>query len=270
MDDVSLEGRPLAGISLEGRGFIVTGAGSGIGREICIRFAAAGARIAAWDLDPATAEETASMLAGDGHLSREVDVASGESVVDAFAAADGDFGSIDGLVNNAGVDRVPGDGHDQLMKTGQQAIYMSDEGFTKLMAINVNGVFFCLREAVKRMQRDDVRGSIINMSSIAGLSSQGTISYAASKSAVLGLTRAAARELGRFGIRVNAICPGVIDTPMSASLPEFAVKPLLAATPLGRMGTPADIAATALFLASDESSFITGQWISPNGGLVMC
>jgi 3-oxoacyl-[acyl-carrier protein] reductase len=138
------------------------------------------------------------------------------------------------------------------------------------MAINVNGVFFCLREAVKLMQREENPGSIINMSSIAGLSSQGTISYAASKSAVLGLTRAAARELGRFGIRVNAICPGVIETPMTEGLPDFAIKPLIGATPLGRMGKPADIAATALFLASEESSFITGQWISPNGGLVMC
>jgi 3-oxoacyl-[acyl-carrier protein] reductase len=84
------------------------------------------------------------------------------------------------------------------------------------------------------------------------------------------LTRAAARELGRFKIRVNAICPGVIETPMTEGLPDFAVQPLIGATPLGRMGTPADIAATALFLASEESSFITGQWISPNGGLVMC
>ena len=120
------------------------------------------------------------------------------------------------------------------------------------------------------MQREKTAGSIVNMSSIAGLSSQGTISYAASKSAVLGITRAAARELGRFGIRVNAICPGVIETPMTESLPDFALKPLVQATPLGRIGNPADIASTALFLASDESSFITGQWISPNGGLVMC
>ena len=147
---------------------------------------------------------------------------------------------------------------------------MTDEGFTKLMAINVNGVFFCLRETVKIMQREERPGSIINMSSIAGLSSQGTISYSASKSAVLGITRAAARELGRFGIRVNAICPGIISTPMTDDLPEFAIKSLVKATPLGRMGTPGDVAATALFLASDESSFITGQWISPNGGLIMC
>lgn len=249
---------------------VVTGAGSGIGREISLRFASAGARIAAVDLNLTSAEETLSMLSGSGHLARFVDVSDGASVVAMFGEVDSEFGRVDGLVNNAGVDHVPGDGRDQLMKTGQQAIYMSDEGFEKLMAINVNGVFFCLREAVKLMQREGNSGSIINMSSIAGLSSQGTISYAASKSAILGITRAAARELGRFGIRVNAICPGIIETPMTEGLPDFVLKPMIAATPLGRTGTPADIAATALFLASSESSFITGQWISPNGGLVMC
>ncbi len=249
---------------------VVTGAGSGIGREISLRFASAGARIAAVDLNLTSAEETLSMLSGSGHLARFVDVSDGASVVAMFGEVDSEFGRVDGLVNNAGVDHVPGDGRDQLMKTGQQAIYMSDEGFEKLMAINVNGVFFCLREAVKLMQREGNPGTIINMSSIAGLSSQGTISYAASKSAILGITRAAARELGRFGIRVNAICPGIIETPMTEGLPDFVLKPMIAATPLGRTGTPADIAATALFLASSESSFITGQWISPNGGLVMC
>ena len=255
---------------LDDRVFVVTGAGSGIGREISLRFAAEGARIAAVDLRAETAAETVAMLAGKGHFACAVDVASGPSVVEMFGRVDSHFGRVDGLVNNAGVDHVPGDGRDLLMQTGQQTIHMSDEGFTQLMAINVNGVFFCLREAVKLMQREKRPGSIINMSSIAGISANGNVSYAASKHAVLGITRATARELGPFGIRVNAICPGVIDTPMTAAVPEFALKPLKRATPLGRTGTPTDIAQTALFLASDESSFITGQWISPNGGLVMC
>lgn len=255
---------------LADRVFVVTGAGSGIGREISLRFAAEGARIAAVDLRPETAKETVSMLAGQGHFSGAVDVASGPSVVEMFGRVDAHFGRLDGLVNNAGVDHVPGDGRDKLMETGQQTIHMSDEGFTRLMAINVNGVFFCLREAVRILQREKRPGSIINLSSIAGISQHGNVSYAASKHAVLGITRATAREFGRFGIRVNAICPGVIETPMTAELPEFALAPLKKATPLGRTGTPLDIAQTALFLASDESSFITGQWISPNGGLVMC
>lgn len=256
-------------MKLEGRVAVVTGAGSGIGREIARRFAEEGARIAAIDLRPESAKETVSLLAGSGHFAGPVDVADGPSVVEAFRQVDAELGRVDVLVNNAGVDHVPGDGRDKLLETGQQTIHMSDEGFTSLMAINVNGVFFCLREAIRIMQREGRPGSVINMSSIAGLSPNGNVSYAASKAAVLGLTRAAARELGRFQIRVNAICPGVIDTPMTAGVPDPLIAPLVKATPLGRKGTPEDIAATALFLASDESSFITGQWISPNGGLVM-
>lgn len=256
-------------MKLEDRVFVVTGAGSGLGRQISIRFAEEGARVAAVDLDLASAEETVGLLSGAGHLATRVDVADGASVVDMFGKVDAEYGRVDGLVNNAGVDHIAGDGREKLLETGQQTIHMSDEGFIKLMAINVNGVFFCLREAVKIMQREGRPGSIINMSSIAGLSANGNVSYAGSKAAVLGMTRATARELGRFQIRVNAICPGVIETPMTAGVPEVMLEPLKRATPLGRTGTPDDIASTAVFLASDESSFITGQWISPNGGLVM-
>lgn len=256
-------------MKLENRVAVVTGAGSGLGREIARHFAAEGARVAAVDLRPETAEETVSLLAGEGHFATAVDVADGASVVAMIGRVDAEYGRIDLLVNNAGVDHVPGDGQDKVLETGQQTIHMSDEGFTGLMAINVNGVFFCLREAVKIMQREGNPGSIINMSSVAGLSAHGGVSYAASKAAVLGITRATARELGRFGIRVNAICPGVIDTPMTAGLPDPMLAPLVAATPLGRKGQPSDVATTAVFLASDDSSFITGQWISPNGGLLM-
>ena len=255
---------------IDNRVFVVTGAGSGIGRAICLRFADAGARLAALDLNLETAKETVSMLAGRGHHAGAVDVADGNSVRTAFEALDASTSGIHGLVNCAGVAKVPDDGSDKLVETGQQIIYSSDEGFSRLIDINVNGSFYCLREATKLLQRDEHEGSIINMSSIAGISGQGGVSYSTSKSAVLGMTRAAAQELGRFGIRVNAICPGVIDTPMTADVPKELLEPLYAATPLGRGGLPSDVASTALFLASDESSFITGQWISPNGGLVMC
>ncbi len=256
-------------MKLEDRVALVTGAGSGLGREIARVFAAEGAKIAAVDLRPETAEETLASLDGDGHFAGRVDVANPDSVRAMISEVDAHFGRVDVLVNNAGVDKMPGDGSDKLLETGQQTIHMSDEGFTSLMAINVNGVFFCLRETIRIMQREENGGCIINMSSIAGLSPNGNVSYAASKAAVLGITRATARELGRFGIRVNAICPGVIDTPMTRGVPDPMLKPLLRATPLGRKGQPSDIASTALFLASDDSSFITGQWISPNGGLVM-
>ncbi|MBW2495822.1 MAG: SDR family oxidoreductase [Deltaproteobacteria bacterium] len=255
---------------LEDRVFVVTGAGSGIGRAISLRFAEEGARVAALDLKPETAEETRAMLAGSGHFAGEVDVADGPSVAKAFGEIDAAMGRVQGLVNNAGIDHAPGDAQEKLFETGQQLIHMSDEGFARLMAVNVNGIFHCTREAVRLMQRDGLSGSIINMSSVAGLAGQGGVSYSASKSAVLGFTRAAAMELGPFGIRVNAICPGVIETPMTAGVPASVLDPLVKAAPLGRTGKPSDIADTALFLAGYESSYITGQFISPNGGMLMC
>lgn len=249
---------------------VVTGGGSGIGRAIAQAFAREGAKLAVTDLNEASAKETVGLLDGSGHHAFQCDVSSGPAVVESFEQIDSALGRVDLLVNNAGVDTTPGDGRDKMMETGQSTIHMSDEGFTRMMEINVNGVFFNLREAIKRIQQHEDGGAIVNMSSIAGLSAQGTIHYAASKSAVLGITRATARELGPFGIRVNAICPGVIDTPMTAGVPEAALKPLIKTTPLRRTGTPEDIANAAVYLCSDESSFVTGQWISPNGGLIMC
>jgi len=255
---------------LEDRIAVVTGGGSGIGRAIAQAFAAEGASVAVTDVKGETAEETVAALPGEGHRAFENDVSSGPGVVATFEAIDAPFGRVDVLVNNAGVDKTPGDGFDQLMETGMLLVHMSDEGFTRMQEINVHGVFFCSREAAKLMLREKRGGAIVNLSSIAGLSAQGSVHYAASKSAVLGFTRACARELGPHGIRVNALCPGVIDTPMAASIPEAAIAPLVGATPLRRMGQPEEIAAAAVYLVSEESSFVTGQWLSPNGGLVMC
>jgi 3-oxoacyl-[acyl-carrier protein] reductase len=249
---------------------VVTGAGSGIGRSIAQAFAREGATIAVVDVREGPAQETVALLAPGKHAAFVCDVADGAAVVRTFDAIDAAFGRIDIVVNNAGVDRVSGDGMDKLMENlGLVTPFMSDAAFQRMMAINVFGVFACTREGVKRMLRDKRGGAVINMSSIAGLSGQGVTHYSASKSAVLGLTRATAREFGPHGIRVNAICPGVIDTPMAAAVPEAALKPLLGATPLRRIGKPEDIANAAVYLASDESSFVTGQWLSPNGGLVM-
>ncbi len=255
---------------LEGKNAIVTGGGSGIGLAIAKRFAAEGARVGVLDIRRDTAEAALGELAGEGHVALEADVSDSASVSAAFAAFDAELGRLDILVNNAGVDRLPDDGFEEMMKGGQQMLHMSDAAFRKMMAINVEGVFYCTRQALGLMQRDEVQGSIVNMSSIAGLSGQGAPHYSASKAALLGLTRSNSRQLGRLGIRVNAVCPGVIDTPMTRNVPEQALKGVMAATPLGRMGQPEDIAQAVLYLASDDAGFVTGQWLSPNGGLVTC
>ena len=255
---------------LKSKTAVVTGAGSGIGRAIAHLFAAEGAVVAALDVRAEPARKIAEELGGDGHRAIAVDVSDGPAVASAFAEIDASFGGVDILVNNAGVDRVPGDGFDELMKGGQQLLHMSDDAFERMMAINVGGVFLCTREAVKLMHRDARPGAIVNLSSIAALAGQGVPHYAASKAAVLGFTRSCARQLGPLGIRVNALCPGVIETPMTEAVPDVALKGLLAATPLGRMGQPEEIAQAALYLASGESAFVTGQWLSPNGGLVIC
>jgi len=253
-------------VKLEGRVACVTGGGSGLGRAMAERFAREGAAVVVNDLDGASAEASVAALAGDGHLAVAADVADSAAVAAMFERIAERHARLDVLVNNAGVDRTPGDGYEQLMQTGSQLPHMSDDAWRKMLAIHLDGSFFCCREAAKLMLPAR-SGSIINLSSIAGLAGLGPVHYATAKGGLLGMTRSLARELGRQNIRVNAICPGAIDTPMTAKLPEAQRKGLLMVTPLGRVGRADEIAALALFLASDESAFITGQAISPNGGI---
>jgi 3-oxoacyl-[acyl-carrier protein] reductase len=251
---------------LDGRVAWVTGGGSGLGRAISERFAAEGARVAVNDLRAETANETVDRLPGRGHIALAGDISDSARVAEMSEEIASTCGRLDVLVNNAGVDRTPGDGTEKLLATGSITPHMSDEGWTRMLAIHLNGAFFCARAAVAPMLAQG-SGSIVNMSSIAGLGGMGAIHYATAKAGLLGFTRALAREVGARGIRVNAICPGAIETPMTQNVPEPVLKGMIAATPLRRMGTAEEIAAAALFLASDESSFITGQWLSPNGGI---
>tara|TARA_Y100001001_G_scaffold162498_1_gene189210 strand:- start:546 stop:1319 length:774 start_codon:yes stop_codon:yes gene_type:complete len=251
---------------LEGRIACITGAGSGLGRAMAIRFAEEGATVAAQDLRWEAADETLNLLNGDGHRAFAGDVSDEEAMGAVFAEIYGAYGQLDIQVNNAGVDRLPGDGFDEMLAGEGPQISLMDHGaFIRMLAIHVGGTFLCTREAVKLMDRG---GSVITLSSIAGLAGWGPLHYASAKGAILGFTKAACRELGAMGIRINAIAPGVIDTPMTASVDEALLAPLVMMTPLGRKGTAEEIAATALYLASDESSFTTGQWLSPNGGLI--
>ena len=253
-------------MKLEGRVAWVTGGGSGLGRAISERFAAEGARVAVTDLQPETAKATVAGLPGAGHIALAGDVSASARVAEMAAEIAKSFGRLDVLVNNAGVDRTPGDASDRLLATGSITAHMSDAGWTRMLEIHLNGAFFCARAALAPMLEQG-SGSIVNMSSIAGLGGMGAIHYATAKAGLLGFTRALAREVGARGIRVNAICPGAIETPMSAKVPAPILKGMIAATPLRRIGTAQEIAAAALFLASDESSYITGQWLSPNGGI---
>ncbi|MEE2769136.1 MAG: SDR family NAD(P)-dependent oxidoreductase [Actinomycetota bacterium] len=246
----------------------ITGAGSGIGRATAELFAAEGATVVVQDLDLASAEETNARLVGAGHMPLGGDVSDEAAMNTVFEGIQGGYGRLDILVNNAGVFRLPGDGFDQVLAgEGPQIRHMGYEPFMRMLAIHVGGTFVCSRAAVPLMSDG---GSVVNLSSIAGIAGWGPAHYAAAKGAILGLTRSLARELGPHRIRVNAVAPGVIDTPMVDELDPAMLTPLIGMTPMGRTGEASEIASTILFLASDDGGFVTGQWISPNGGLITC
>jgi NAD(P)-dependent dehydrogenase (short-subunit alcohol dehydrogenase family) len=257
---------------LEGKIAVVTGAGGGLGAAMSTRFAEEGATVVCQDLDEAAASRTlAAIHALGGAASAWVCDVSDSSAINAmFDAASSRHGVVDVLVNCAGVDRTPGDGSRE-GNTGSdvQVAVMSDDGWQRMLDIHLNGAFYCTRAFVGRLVEAERGGSMICISSIAGLSGWGPIHYAMAKAGLLGMVRSVARFCGPLGIRANAICPGVIDTPMSASIAPGMIAGLKMLTPLGRIGEPADVAAAAVYLASDESGFVTGQAISPNGGLVI-
>jgi len=275
-------------VKLKDRVALVTGGGSGIGRAIALRFAEEGARVIVNDVKLPKAQETVDAIAAGSEAQRgralEADVADSGQVRSMFAEIDRDFGALDILVNNAGIaEGAPGD-RDRIKEKGEARLgemlsggpvtshwdltqEMSDEAWHRMIGVHLNGTFFCTREALKLMGRRN-RGAIINMSSVAALMGlEASPHYSAAKGGILAFTRAVSREVASRGIRVNAICPGYIDTPMTAPISPVMQRVILSRTPLGRMGEPREIAATALFLASDEGSYFTGQWLSPNGGL---
>ena len=265
---------------------LITGAGSGIGRAIALLFAEEGARIVANDVNAIAAKETVESLGalGSGARAIQADVADSGQVKAMFAEVDRDLGVLDVLVNNAGIAvAAPGDGErlreksdtrimEMLSEEGVTTHWditqeMADEAWLRMIGVHLNGTFFCTREALRLMSRRN-QGAIVNMSSVAGLMGLENVPhYSAAKAGILGFTRAVAREVGSRNIRVNAICPGFIDTPMTQPVSPLVRKAITARTALGRWAEPGEVAKTALFLASDDSSFFTGQWLSPNGGL---
>lgn len=274
-------------MKLKGRVALITGAGSGIGRAIATLFAEEGARIIANDVNEKSARETVDSLgaASAGARAIQADVADSAQVKAMFGEVEREFGTLDVLVNNAGIGSagMPPAQRDKLRERSDKRIMelvsgqrvqthwditqeMTDEAWHRMIAVHLNGTFFCTREALRMMSRRD-QGAIINMSSVAAWGLESVPHYSAAKAGILGFTRAVAREVGSRNIRVNAICPGFIDTPMTRPISDLTRKATVSRTPLGRFAQPDEVAQTALFLASDDSSFFTGQWLSPNGGL---
>jgi len=276
-------------MKLASKNVLVTGAGSGLGAAICRLFAAEGARVAVTDIDVAAAQKVASDCnrSTRGSVAFECDVSRSASVRDAFAAFERELGDLDVLVNNAGIIHTDPDylgavqskGQAQLaelMTTGKITTHLdlidriSDEMFDRMMRIHMYGTFYCTREALPRMRRRGAGGRIINMGSIMGTASlQGAPDYCAAKGAILAFTRSTAREAASYGVLINAIAPGYIDTPLLAPLEHEQKRLIAMQTPLGRLGNADEIAAAALFLAGPDSTFVTGQVLSPNGGIYM-
>jgi len=253
---------------LRGKVVIVTGAAAGIGRATALRFADEGARIAAWDVNDAEAGALLSEIAsagGAGTFTR-VNVANATDVESAVTRVVDLWGRVDVLVNNAGIVR---DAQLVKWKDGAVQALMTDELFDAVVGVNLRGVFHCARAVVPHMIRQR-HGVILNASSVVGLYGNfGQTNYAATKAAVINMTRTWSRELGRYGIRVNAVAPGFVATEILRAMPQKVLDQMIGHTPLGRMGEPRDIANTYVWLASDQASYVHGTTISVDGGLVV-
>ncbi|MGA7626176.1 MAG: SDR family NAD(P)-dependent oxidoreductase [Candidatus Acidiferrales bacterium] len=272
-------------MKIEGRTALVTGAGSGIGRACAMLFAREGARVVVNDVNRESAEAVLDAMgaAKDGSFVYQADVSDSAQVRAMFAEVAKRLGTLDILLNNAGIGETSGRREEvnrkgqlqlgEVMASGRIeshwdiTVSLSDEEWRQMIGVHLNGTFFCTREALKLMANKN-RGSIINMSSVAALNGIPIAShYGAAKGGILGFTRSLALEVASRNIRVNAICPGWIETPMTQDFSPLLKMALTGRIPLLRWGKPEEVAATALFLASDDSSYFTGQWFSPNGGL---
>ena len=244
---------------------LVTGGASGIGKATATRFAEEEAQLVICDLNEAAGQEAVKLLGGEAGFYK-VNVASRAEVQQWIDSVVARYGRIDVLINNAGVLR---DGQLVKFKDGQLVGQMAEADFDLVISVNLKGVFNCSQAVAPVMARQG-SGVILNASSVVGLDGNfGQTNYVATKSGVIGMTKVWSRELGRYGIRVNAVAPGFTATDMITAMPEKILDGLKARTPLGCLGDPRDIANAYLFLASDEASFITGETLRVDGGIVV-
>jgi 3-oxoacyl-[acyl-carrier protein] reductase len=260
--------KPALESGLRGKVVVISGAGAGIGRATAMRFAQEGAKIAAWDVSSKAAPqlEAAIQWAGGEGVFQAVNVTQANEVESAAQTVLDRWKRIDVLINNAGIVRDA-----QLVKWngGSPESTMSEEVWDAVINVNLKGVFLTTRAVVPHMIKGG-GGVILSAASVVGLwGNFGQTNYVASKAGVIGMTRTWARELGRYKIRVNAVAPGFIATDMVRAMPEKILQAMVAGTPLGRAGTPEDVANTYAWLASDQASFIHGAVISVDGGVVI-
>ena len=244
---------------------LVTGGAAGIGKATALRFAEEGAKVVICDVNEEVGQATLSELGTEASFYK-VNVAKRDEVQKWVDDVIKKFGHIDILVSNAGILR---DGQLVKVKEGQLVSQMSEENFDLVISVNLKGVFNCAQAVAPYMIKQG-HGVILNATSIVGLDGNfGQTNYVATKSGVIGMTKVWARELGRYGVRVNAVAPGFTATEILVSMPEKIIDGMKARTPLGRLGEPRDIANAYLFLASDEASFITGETLRVDGGIVV-
>jgi len=247
-------------MSLESKTALVTGSARGLGKAIAEKLASLGARVVISDVLMDLAEETAREFSDKGYdvLAISADVSKSEDVGKMIEEILAKYKTLDIVVNNAGITR------DALL------LRMSEEAWDAVLNVNLKGTFLVTQAAAKIMIKQRF-GRIINISSASGrVGNPGQANYVASKAGIIGLTKTAARELGSRGITVNAIAPGFFETEMTRNLPKAVQDSFLNSTPMKRFGRLEDIAAAVAFLASEEGSYITGQVIGVDGGLIMC
>ena len=243
---------------LENKVAIITGAGSGIGKETALLFAKEGAIVVVADMNERAGEETVEEIKKNGEgFFVKLDVSNREQARQMVKITLEKYGKIDVLINNAGIVQ------DAFLSK------MTEEQWDKVINVNLKGVFSCTQAVVEVMMTQG-KGVIINTSSIVGLNGNvGQVNYAATKAGLIGMTKTLAKELGKKGIRVNAVAPGFIATPMTSNVPEKILEMMKEKTPLRRLGEPKDVANAYLFLASDEANFVNGAVLCVDGGLVI-